>query len=80
MLSLPDQALHASPQFVQLSASYTLPVVWQEAQKTVSPASIADWLGVVSLPQLGQLGAVDGRKRGVSTRAHNLQVNVVGAW
>ena len=80
MVSLPDQALHASPQFVQLSASYTLPVVWQEAQKTVSLASIADWLGVVSLPQLGQLGAVDGRKRGVSTRVHNLQVNVVGAW
>lgn len=61
---------------MQISDSYGLPVVWQLAQKVVNPASRAARFGAVSAPQAGQLGADDGRNRGVRTLAHTLQVNV----
>jgi len=74
--SAPDQCPQAAPQLVQLSDSYTLPVVWQLAQNVVSPASMAAWFGAVSAPQAGQFGADDGRNRGVITLAQTLHVNV----
>jgi hypothetical protein len=74
--SLPDQLPQAAPQLVHDSESYTLPFVWQLAQNVVNPASIAAWFGAVSAPQLGQLGAEEGKKRGVRTSAQTLQVNV----
>ena len=58
------------------SDSYTLPLVWQFAQNVVSPASIAARFGFVFAPQLGQLGALDGKNFGASTLAQTVQVNV----